>query len=311
MGDVRVRKKLLIVGGNGFVGGTVAKLSRTSFETVVAGRTQAPGFEEFIFYPIDITRADEVRAALEAIRPDAVVNAAAMSGIDHSETHKNLAYGINVEGARNVAQASFALGCRHLFISTDAVFDGKREAYCEEDQPSPVNYYGQTKWEAEKAVLGAHPRSAVLRISLVLGFPVGAGNSFLSMLKSSLAGGKALSCPVDEVRTPIDVLTLAESILEVVQSDFEGILHVGATQSIDRYTLTRKASALLGYGESTELCKPASGEAPGRAPRHKNGILNVTRARATLKTGMLGIDETLRRAIESENFFKRTNHENT
>jgi dTDP-4-dehydrorhamnose reductase len=135
----------------------------------------------------------------------------------------------------------------------------------------------------------------VVRVSLVLGFPVNGGNSFLATFAQSLKSGKEVACAVDEVRTPVDVHTLAESLLELIEGTSSGIVHIGSTEAVDRYELARRAARLLGYGET--LLKPRTAASPGRAPRHKNGILNVQKAQRLLKIRMLSLDETLKRAM--------------
>jgi len=301
-----VGKRLLVFGGCGFVGGTVAKLAREcgGFETVAivgSSLSPKPGFEGFSYHQADITNYDQVKQVFENVKPTAVINAAAMSNIDRSETEKDLAYKINVEGSRNLAQASAEVNAKYLFLSSDAVFDGKNLSYSEDDVRLPVNYYGGSKVEAEKAVLAANPHTIVARVSLVLGLPRHGGNSFLANVKHSLETGKEVICPVDEVRTPVDVHTLSESILELIDREFKGTFHIGSTESIDRYELTKRAAMLMGHDHSLIKMLPASNEPPpGRAPRHKNGILNVKKAQSLLKTKMLNVTETLERAVTGE-----------
>ena len=127
---------------------------------------------------------------IERLQPDAVVNVAAIADIDFVEREQDLAHQVNVTGARNIADSCARRGIRYVFFSSDAVFDGEGGPYREEDAPNPVNYYGKTKLEAEQAVLTAHPAAAVIRISLVLGYPVTSGNSFFASLESKLAAGQ-------------------------------------------------------------------------------------------------------------------------
>jgi len=300
-----VGKRLLIFGGSGFVGGTVAKLAASRFDIAIAGNTPKAGFEEFTFLKADITDARQVAEAFESFRPEIVINAAAMSNIDKAENAKDLTHQINVNGAANLARASVACGAKYIFISSDAVFNGEGREYTEESLTAPVNYYGQTKAMAERAVLVENPGAVVVRVSLVLGFPVNGGNSFLATVRENLAKGAAVPCVAEEVRTPVDVLTLSESLLELAESKHSGILHVCSTGHINRYELTRRAARMMGFDETLVQLKAAGPLAPGKAPRHKHGILSCAKAQAQLKTPMLNIEQTLQRALESENFFNK------
>jgi dTDP-4-dehydrorhamnose reductase len=292
--------KTILIFGGGFVGGHIAALACSrAYRVVVADSSFRAGLGGVDWRTVDIGERSQVRALVEEIGPDAVVNVAAIADVDLAERERDLAWKVNVEGARSIAEASASRGAACVFFSSDAVFDGLRSSYAEDDPTAPRNYYGQTKAAAEKAVIAAYPGVAVIRISLVLGFPVTGGNSFFAALEAKLASGARVPCPTDEVRTPIDVLTLAESVLELSENGFSGLLHLGATTSIDRCSLTRKTAALLGFGEDQVLATPTQEDAAGRAPRHKIGIIDVGKARRTLKTPMLGIDETVARALST------------
>jgi dTDP-4-dehydrorhamnose reductase len=214
---------------------------------------------------VDITQPDQIWQAFEETQPDAVVNVAALADIDRVERDRELAWKINVDGAGYIAQNCARNGSGHVFFSSDAVFDGKQGPYAEDDLPNPVNFYGITKAEAEAAVLTSHPRAAVIRISLVLGLPRTVGNSFLAGLKDKLQAGKEVICPEDEIRTPVDVHTLSACVLELLRSDYAGRLHIGCTESIDRFSLTQRLAQEMGY--SQDLVKPQQSSKSWQAGR--------------------------------------------
>ena len=290
--------RLLIFGG-GFVGSNLACLAqRQGWEVTIADYFYRPGLDTVQWKTVDITQAEGVAEIFTDVQPQAVVNVAAIANIDQAEQDKDLAWKVNVDGARLLAENCAVRRAKYIFFSSDAVFDGQGQGYTEEDVSAPVNYYGVTKAEAEKAVLLACPTAVVIRISLVLGFPVTGGNSFFSALEGKLKEGKDVPCPPGEIRTPVDVLTLSECVLELARSDFSGRLHIGATDSLSRYELTQKVARSLGYDETLiKLQDSAAGQA-GRAPRHQNGIICVTKAQRLLATKLLSTDEGIRRAIQ-------------
>ena len=161
-----------------------------------------------------------------------------------------------------------------------------------------MNYYGETKYQAEKAIAEILPEAKIIRISLVLGFPLAGGNSFYLDLKNKLESGKDILCPLNEIRTPIDVTTLAGAVIELALNDYSGLLHIGATSSISRFELTCRVAELMGYDRSCVM-KMDDAEVAKRTPRHNNGILNVTYAGEILKTRMPTIDEAIQRAYET------------
>ena len=291
-------KKLMIFGGSGFVGGNMAKMAHNlGWKVHIADCFYRPGIDEAEWKTVDITDRECVKKVIEEVNPNAVVNVAAVADIDKAERDRELAWKVNVEGATNLALGCAKQGIRYVFFSSDAVFSGKATMYTEEDLPDPINYYGRTKAEAEKAVLLVHPEAVVVRISLVLGFPVTGGNAFFANLEKKLKEGSSVPCAVDEIRTPVDVLTLCECILELCDSSFKGILHIGATNSVNRYELAKKAAVLMGFDENLIIEQATQDAIPARAPRHKNGIISVSKAQGILKTKLLDADETIRRAI--------------
>jgi dTDP-4-dehydrorhamnose reductase len=293
-------KRLLLVGGFGFIGGNIAQKARGSMDVVIGGRRRHRGLESFSYCPVDITDRECVLAALEEVEPEAVVNAAAVSDIDFAEKNRELAWRVNVLGARYLAEGCGRIGAKYLFFSSDAVFDGTKEIYREEDAPNPLNFYGKTKAEAEHSVLSLWDQTVVVRISLVLGYPlacVNGGNAFYLSLEKRLYNGEQAAFPGDEYRTPVDVLTLAESVLELSEKDIRGIIHIGSTGSINRFELARKIAQAMGY-DPLLIKSKARETIAGRAPRHRNGIISVEKAKDVLKSKMLGIEASIRRSID-------------
>jgi dTDP-4-dehydrorhamnose reductase len=293
-------EKLLVFGGGGFVGVNLATVAmRRGWEVHIAERVQFPGgLPGARWHLLDIQEEGAVRDLVAELAPRAVVDLAAVADIDRAEKEREQARAVNVEAARTIAAASAAAGAYCLYFSSDAVFAGTAAGYAEEDPPAPVNYYGRTKVEGEQAVRQADPRAGIVRLSLVLGFPVTEGNSFFAALEAKLKAGQEVAAPADEIRTPVDVLTLSECVLELIGLRFAGVLHIGSTDSIDRASLTRRAAELLGYPGARVLAQTGGAPASGRAARHKNGIILVDKARALLKTPLRSAEASIRRAIQ-------------
>lgn len=297
--------KLLVFGGGGFVGGNLCSLAlREGWEVHIADATVRDALPGASWHAVDITHAEEVRALVSKVRPDAVVDLAAVADVDRAERERDLARAVNVEAARVIAAACAGAGARCIYFSSDAVFAGAAEGYAEDDSPDPVNWYGRTKADGEQAVRGACPGAVIVRISLVLGFPVTDGNSFLAGLEQKLAAGTMVPCPPEEVRTPIDVLTLCACVLELCRRGpggapgFQGAIHLGATNSVDRFTLTRRAASLMGANVALVTAQPQGHSQPGRAARHQRGVISVEKARRLLATPLLDWERTLQKAFD-------------
>src|SRR3990167_4808361 len=152
-------KKLLIFGGSGLVGSKFIESHNQNFEI------NAPVTKE-----VDILNKDQILKALEDFNPDSVINFAAYTNVDQAEEQtedkEGICFQINAMGAKNVADACRALDKHLLHISTEYVFDGTKaeSPYVEEDKPSPINWYGHTKYFGEQFVLGSGCKCAIVRI---------------------------------------------------------------------------------------------------------------------------------------------------
>jgi len=283
---------ILIFGASGFIGERLAQAARAAGLRVTRVQ-RGPGADAVC----DISDLQQVEHLLAAARPGAVFNLAAQANIDRAEVEREAAYSVNVTGAANVAAACAALGLRLVHYSTDAVYDGTRVPIREDDPPSPLNYYGFTKSAGDARVSQACPSAAILRVSLALGFPAAPRtNSFLGMLRARWAEGAPVYAPEDEIRTPVDILTLCAASLELIDNPAAGVFNIGSTASIDRRSLTTRLAERMGYPAG--LVIPGGVPLAGRAPRHKVGILDVSRIQAALRTPMPGIEETLERALQ-------------
>ncbi len=291
---------VLIFGGAGFIGAHLANLAlQREWQTVIADQKQ-PGKPNVTGWrDADITRLESIEQVINAEQPKVVINVAALADIDRAERERSLAWQINVLGARYIAEVCSRRKIRLLFFSSDAVFDGENGPYKEEDERHPVNYYGVTKAEAEKIVLSIYPEAAVIRISLVLGFPLFGGNSFLAGLEGKLRAGMSVAAPSDEVRTPLDVITLAECALELASGSFSGVIHLGCTQSIDRFSLTLLLARQMGFPSDLVVEQSHARLVPSRAQRHKRGILDVSMAQQMLGFHLPNLEATIQRAVST------------
>ncbi|RMG87622.1 MAG: NAD(P)-dependent oxidoreductase, partial [Candidatus Dadabacteria bacterium] len=150
--------RVVVTGGEGQLGRALAREAPEGWDLRVLPRSR-----------LDVTDPEEVRAVLGSLRPQWVVNAAAYTRVDQAEAEPERAAAVNRDGARHVAEACAAVGARMVQVSTDYVFDGtKGSPYRPGDPPNPVNIYGRTKLEGERAVSATlGDRACVLRTAWV------------------------------------------------------------------------------------------------------------------------------------------------
>ncbi|HOC68942.1 MAG TPA: SDR family oxidoreductase [Candidatus Hydrogenedentes bacterium] len=287
-------KRLLLTGYGGFVAGSIVWQARGDWDVHALSLTEPPSRSDgFTSYQFDLRDAEQLRKVFDAARPDAVIHTAALADIDYCERHPEEAVEINVGVTASLATLCRDADTRMILCSTDSVFDGVKGRYTEEDAPNPINTYAETKIRAEQSLLGAVNKGLVTRLSLVMGLPVlGAGNSFLAKMQNALEASREVLFPENEIRTPVDVLTLGRALLELAAMDCTGIVHLAGSTRLNRYEMACRIAERLGF--STDLVVPTDSNAmAGRAKRPNDASLDNSKARSLLKTPMCNLDEAL------------------
>lgn len=294
-------ERLLVTGYGGFVAGSVVAQAASGnahegsdWQITTVARSAVTGGPSSVDHRRqDLCDRDLTADLFAELRPNAVIHTAAIADIDYCQSHQDEAERINVGVTQQLAELCADSGARLVFCSTDAVFDGKRGNYTEDDEPRAVNYYADTKIRGEQAVLSSGRGMVAARLALVMGLPlIGAGNSFLARMITSLDAGKSVAFPQNEIRTPVDVVTLGRALLELAAGDFEGLIHLAGATRLTRYDMGQRLAQRLGYDlsliEATHSNKMAD-----RAPRADDASLDNSRARQVLKTPMLELDDAL------------------
>ncbi|MFP4500672.1 MAG: SDR family oxidoreductase [Candidatus Hydrogenedentota bacterium] len=285
-------KRLLITGAGGFVAGSIIAQADDHWAVHAVSRGKAPiERANLTWHSIDPLDRGALAAAADKAEPDAIIHAGAIAGIDYCKAHPEEAARVNTEWTAHVAEIAATHAAKLVYCSTDNVFDGEEGFYDEAAPPNPVNVYGQTKVAGEEAVTATPIPWVVARISIVMGLPMlGDGNSFLSRMLPALEKGEPLGVPADEIRSPIDVVTLGRALLELADNDFTGIIHLASNDVLDRCELVRRIAARLGY--DPDLVQPNDpATIPGRDTRPRDASLDNRRARRTLDTPMVGVEQ--------------------
>lgn len=234
---------------------------------------------------VDLTRPHDLVDLLAASQPQAVVSAAAYTGVDLAESEPQLAYQINANGAEALARATALLQIPIVHLSTDYVFDGTLDRpYGEEDPPCPINVYGSSKLRGEQLVAAANPNHVILRTAWVYS-PFGR-NFARTML--SLAGTRdEVSVVSDQRGAPTNALDIADGIFKVLSNlvarpddtAIRGIFHMtsGGETSWAEFARAIFASSATSNGPFSQV-RPIAGSAyPAAARRPVNSRLDNSR----------------------------------
>lgn len=191
----------------------------------VVQRGRALGFEMLgtSSAELDITIESAVNEYMHRVKPDAVIHCAAYTAVDRAEDDRDSCWRVNVNGTQHLTAAAQRVGAKFMYISTDYVFDGQGDVpFEEEDAPSPINYYGLTKYEGEKCVQELIDNYFIVRVSWVFGSN---GNNFVKTMLKLAETRNQLNVVGDQWGSPTYTLDLARLLLDIIQTDKYGTYH--------------------------------------------------------------------------------------
>ncbi|HEY0679548.1 MAG TPA: NAD(P)-dependent oxidoreductase [Chitinophagaceae bacterium] len=248
--------KILITGANGLLGQQLTKQLLEKRHNVIAtskGPSRLPFLEQdgYTYQELDITDGTKVNAVVTQSKPDLIIHAAAMTQVDACEEHKVECWNVNVTATRFLVDAAREINAGFIFVSTDFVFDGLHGPYEEGAEPNPVNYYGSSKWGAEKAVMESGLNWSIIRTVLVTGNSLSdTRQNIITWVKNKLEKGERIKMVDDQYRTPTFVEDLATGIVLIVEKKAQGIYHLSGKDSFTPYQIAIETARLLKLDES-------------------------------------------------------------
>ena len=220
---------------------------------------------------VDVTKADEVRRVLSKLRPDVIVHPVAIPDPDICETDPEKAFLVNVEGTRHIVEAARGLGASVAQISTDAVYDGKKQVpYLESDPINPPSVYGKTKAQADE-IVQTLPHHWIFRVPVLFG---SGKTNFVEKGLRKLAAGEEVVVASNQIANALYTLDGARTIMEVVGAGPFGIYHLANQGVCTRFEVTRLAAELAGLDPNRVIGRPL--DQMGRlAPRLKYSVMEM------------------------------------
>lgn len=267
-------RTLLITGGSGYLGAELLRRAGGAGWQAVGTHLTNPGAGTV---ELDVLDAWPVRAL--AREADAVIHTA-------YRQHGADARTINVEGARIVARGAAAERARLIHLSSDLVFRGGLRRPLREDDPvDPITDYGRTKAEAERAVASWCPSALIVRTSLIYGGPQPSNHERFAL--EAARGEREATFFANEIRSPVQVGDLADALLELLDTDLRGPLHVAGADAVDRHELGCLVAAAHGLDPSVLRAGDSGPDRPSDC------ALDSSRAQAILRTRLRGAREVL------------------
>lgn len=241
--------RILVTGASGLLGLNFALQHAAQHEITGVVNSQALRNTPFTVRSADLGQPGSGAALLEAVRPEILLHCAAVANLEVAERDPALAQRVNADLPGELAEASRRLGVRMVHLSTDAVFDGTHGPYREDDEPNPLSAYARSKRAGELAVLAANPRAIVARVNFY-GWSLSGRRSLAEFFFNNLSAGKTANGWTDVFFCPLEVNTLGDLLLEMVQAGLEGLYHVVSSQCLSKYDFGRAVARAFGLDEN-------------------------------------------------------------
>ncbi len=261
--------KILLTGANGLLGQKLVELIVKEGEheliATARGKNRLPIKKGYTYQSLDITNNTDVASVISKLKPDAVINTAAMTNVDQCELEKEAGWDANVNSVKYLVEACEANNCFLLHLSTDFIFDGTKGPLTEDETPGPVNYYGDGKLAAEKLVINSNLTWAMARTVLVYGVVSDMSRSNIILwVKNSLESGKPIKVVDDQWRTPTLAEDLAMGCYLIVKQQAQGIYNISGKDMLTPYDMAIKVrdyfdldGSLISRADSSTFSQPA------------------------------------------------------
>ncbi|MDI6739178.1 MAG: NAD(P)-dependent oxidoreductase [Candidatus Edwardsbacteria bacterium] len=269
--------RVLVTGGAGILAGYLAETAKIEHELALAVHRR-----EIVCPGVDVRRADlsdggAAESLVADFKPDWTVHAAGIGNVDYCQHNSDEARTANITATENVIRACRKRGCRLLYTSTNAVYDGMRPPYQESSIRNPVNEYGRQKTECEELVRASGLKHAIVRPILMYGWSrPWSRKDFVLWILESLSLGQAVKLVNDVRENPLAAEECARTIWRLMETGFNGELNIAGLEVVNRYQLG--LAAARAFGLDAGLISPVPNSYfKSIAPRPANTSFDTTR----------------------------------
>lgn len=251
-----IKTRILIIGSNGMLGQRLTEFFAGSEKVELLCASAEPGsyISEVEYRQLDITQKNAVRDIILGFFPDIVINTAAFTNVDKSETERETAWKINVNGVENIALYSWTIDAHLIHISSDYIFDGLKGPYTENDKPCPIGYYGRTKLAGENSIRTSGVRFTIIRTNVLYGPAKYGRPDFVKWVVNTLKSGETIKIVTDQINNPTYIDDLVVSINKIIEFKKEGIYNIAGKEILSRFDFTLRIADFWSLNKN--LIKP-------------------------------------------------------
>ncbi len=272
-----VKRRIIIAGSNGMLGQRLIEFYNklNDIELISTSVEEKSVFDDVDYVQADISNRNEIKKVVYDFCPDFIINAAAYTNVDKSESERELAWKINVKGVEYLSETARVLDSHLIHISTDYIFDGKNGPYTENDTPNPLGYYARTKLASENTLKISGCKNTILRTNVLFVTAKFSRPDFVKWVVESLRANKEIRIVDDQINNPTFIDDLVQGINKVVELRKEGIYNIGGNEFLNRYEFTLMIAEYFNLDKNlVEKIKTEELNQPARRPL-KSGLITI------------------------------------
>ena len=285
--------KILVTGANGQLGWELGQLAAAypAFEFVLVDRSQ-----------LDLAFPESFEKIVQTIAPDCIINTAAYTAVDKSETEKALSYTVNATAVQALASICKNLAIPFITYSTDYVFDGEAtQPYTISTKVDPVNFYGSTKAAGEKMAMEANEDTIVIRTSWVFSSH---GNNFVKTMMRLMKERAQLNIVADQKGRPTYAKDLAIATMHMIEAmnagkSIKGLYHFANQGETTWFDFAAKIKAIADL--TCEVQPIETKDFPTPAKRPSYSVLDTSKIEQDLAIDIRHWENALNDCIDHIN----------
>jgi len=293
--NLKIVKRVLVTGGTGLLGVAIQRSAPKDIQgfSIYFPERSLPVPLPFPILAADVSDRMEMQSVFEWAKPDVVIHTGAIGSVDFAEKNREQTRKINVGGTEVVAELCQIFESRLIYISSNAVFDGRTPFYSETAPVNPINYYGQLKVDAEYVVRESTIPWAIVRPILMYGWPYqGERDNPVVWWVRFLENGKPIKVVDNVFNKPLPAWSCADVIWAIIQQNRTGIYHAAGRDHISLYQFALLTAAVFGLDASLITPVPDS-YFPEIAPRPKDTSFDTTKMETELGVKTVGVRDGL------------------
>ncbi len=276
------KKKILITGASGLYGANAVIEGKSKYNILGLYNQNLVRIPGANFASIDLTKAKDAHKIINEFKPSAIIHAAAWSNVDGCEENKDLAYKTNVETTQILSNYARDNNIKFVFFSTDAFFEGDK-LFTEEDEPQPINYYGETKLLSEIVIKNTCPTNHLIIRTNFYGWNAQNKLSLSEWILSNIAQKMKTPLFFDVKYSPLYVQVLSKAIFNLIDLNITGTFNIAGSESISKLDFGLKL--LEEFNLDTNLVAPSLVKSAGlKARRSKAMALSTLKIQSIFPT---------------------------